>query len=234
VIKIDILSLFSNIGLEGVFFGSLISNAIPYSAMPYLALVAAYSAAFPNEKLIVAITGGVGATLGKLLLYGITRVAGKGLKNRKQNVQYLNLLLGAKSSFITIFLFAASPLPDDVVYIPLGLAGFSFLKFLIPLLIGKIFLVGLVAFLGSRARFLIESSIHSGLLPITILAMIIFTIELILVVFFVNWMYVFQVYNDKGFKAALKVFLKETYLVVTLNHPDLKKWFNERRIFKKL
>lgn len=230
----DILEFFSHIGLEGVFWGSMLSNVIPYSAMPYLALVAAYSAAASTERLIVAIVGGLGATLGKLILYIITRIAGKKIKSKRQtNIYYLNMLFGGKSSFITIFLFAALPLPDDVIYIPLGLAGFSLLKFFIPLLIGKTFLVGFVAFLGSRARMLIEYGVESGLLPFAILAMIVFTIELILVVFFVDWMKVFTEYTQRGIRVAIKVLLMETYLVMTLRHPELKKWYLERKNYRR-
>lgn len=226
----SLMEIFSSIGLQGVFWGSLLSNLIPYSAMPYLALIAAYSASVTTERLIVALVGGAGATLGKLILFSLIKLAGKKIKEkRRENIEYLNQLISGKSSFLTIFLFAALPLPDDVIYIPLGLAGFSILKFLFPLLLGKTFLVGFVAFLGSRARLLMEYSIESGLLPLGILVMVLFTIELILIVFFVDWLKIFTEYTTKGLKSALRALLTETMLVISLKHPELKNWYNRWR-----
>ena len=53
-----------------------------------------------------------------------------------------------------IFLFALTPLPDDLIFIPLGLLRFPIWRILIPSLIGKFLATYLIIFSG---RFFYES-----------------------------------------------------------------------------
>jgi len=227
---LGLLDYFASVGITGVFLASLVSNAIPYSAMPYLAVVAAYAAAAPSEKLIIAAAGGAGATLGKLVLYSLSRLVGAKIgRKRRENLEYFNKLLSGKTAFLAVFLFAALPLPDDVLYIPLGLSGYAFMKFLVPLFIGKVFLVGLIAFLGSQARALLDVGVKSGLLPISVAVLLFVTLELVLITFYVNWMKVFEAYLRGGIKEGLSILLRESILVITLQHPELKRRLERAR-----
>lgn len=226
----EVFEILRSIGLGGVFLISFISNVIPYSAMPYLAFVTAYSIAAPYERLLITLLGGLGATLGKVVLYLISELIGKKIgKARRENIEYMKKIVKGKSAFLVIFLFAALPLPDDVIYIPLGIVRYSLLWFILPLFLGKTLLVGLFSLLGVRARWVLEYSIQSGLLYLTIPLLFLLTIEIILIVFFVNWMRVYMTYEEKGVKEGLRVLLQETILVLRLRHPDLRNWLEGKR-----
>ncbi len=222
----ELLVTLDKYGLFGIFLTSFIGNAIPYSAVPYLAFIAAYAAATETaSKLAIAISGGIGAAMGKFLLYAIARYAGKRLsKEKREDLMYFqDLFRRKKTDILLIFLFAALPLPDDVLYVPLGLARFNFLKFAVTVILGKVFLVGFTAFLGSQARWLIETSIGGHYLLIAIIALIIATIYLLLIIFYTDWKKIVKVLSEEGKLVAFKVFMKEMFNILLLRHPRLRK-----------
>ncbi|RLJ07366.1 MAG: hypothetical protein DRP12_02355, partial [Candidatus Aenigmatarchaeota archaeon] len=50
--------------------------------------------------------------------------------------------------FLVVFIFAATPLPDDVTGILGGVLGYNIQKFFLACLLGKIFLYTLIAWAG--------------------------------------------------------------------------------------
>jgi len=140
------------LGPIGIFLASLLGNAVPYATVPYLVIIIQYFAAIKHTFLdIIAVTilGGLGATVGKVIVYSIGRAARCALsKETKENLKLFTKLMG-KSVFIAIFLFAALPLPDDVLYVPLGVSGYSLIKFFIACFLGKIIITFLAAMLGA-------------------------------------------------------------------------------------
>jgi membrane protein DedA with SNARE-associated domain len=49
---------------------------------------------------------------------------------------------------VAIFLFALTPLPDDLLFIPLGVMRYSLIRAFIPALIGKFFSSLIIAYAG--------------------------------------------------------------------------------------
>ena len=104
---------------------------------------------------------------------------------------------------VAIFLFALTPLPDDLLFIPLGVMRYSLVKALIPSLIGK-FCMSLIIAYGGRFSIDIISDIFGveSDLTSTIISMVFGFILLIIIVilmFKVDWEKVAQRYlPDKG------------------------------------
>lgn len=230
---VEILELFKGLGLFGVFLSSFVSNLVPYSALPYLAMVAAYSAASPEARLVTVVAGALGATAGKIALYLIARLAGRRLTTGRasRNVELLKKIIGRKSVFLSVLLFAALPLPDDIIYIPLGAIGYSIVYFVIPLLIGKMMIVSFAAFLGARARFLFEYTLEVNpvYLLITIPFMVFVTVEIVLVSLFVDWVKVYESLVNRGGREALRTFAHEAFSVITFRSPSLREWWNRKK-----
>lgn len=226
----EIFEILKTVGIGGIFLISFISNLVPYSALPYLAFITAYSIAAPEARMLIVVAGGLGASLGKVVLYLISEYIGSKIgEKRRQNIEYMKMVVGGKSAFIAILLFAALPLPDDVLYIPLGVIRYRFISFFVPLIIGKTLLVGFFTFLGSRARALLEYSIQSGFVYISVPLMIFATIEIIFIAFFVNWLKVYSTYQESGLRNGIKVLMEETVLVLKFSHPELRSWMESRR-----
>jgi membrane protein DedA with SNARE-associated domain len=87
---------------------------------------------------------------------------------------------------IAAFLAALTPLPDDLIYIPLGLARYNFLKFILYTLSGKIIFTVSIAWLARLSinyySFLIEGTTDPF---VAILIAMIFIIATILTVYLI-------------------------------------------------
>lgn len=164
-------------GYEGVFIVSFIGNFIPFLTVPYLVFVLSLSNVL--DPTILSLISGLGATLGKLNSYFIGRGAGKYIEKSRyrRKFEVLKKLLRGYT-FIAILVAAASPLPDDYVFIPVGLMKYSFWKTFLATLIGKIFLTLSVAW-GGKATLHFLGLEESSMILSIILAVIFIVIMFI-------------------------------------------------------
>jgi len=134
----------SNLGYEGVFIASFVGNFIPFLTVPYLIIV--FSLAGILDPILLSLVSALGASIGKLNSYFIGRGAGKYVeKSRyKKKFEVLKKALG-DYTFVAILIASATPLPDDYIFIPVGLMRYSFTKTFIATFIGKTVLTLIVA-----------------------------------------------------------------------------------------
>jgi len=89
---------------------------------------------------ILAILAAVTATLAKQIIfyasYGGRKIISDKTKKRMLPFQRLVKKYGAAAAFVA----AATPIPDDLVYVPLGLAKYNPRRFFISTLLGKLLL----------------------------------------------------------------------------------------------
>ncbi|NOZ88846.1 MAG: VTT domain-containing protein [Crenarchaeota archaeon] len=133
------------------FIISLVFNAIPFATVPYLVMIASYAAVTsdPVDKALMAVAGGLGAALGKMIVFYLGRGITHFVSERtRENLEFFARFF-KRGVFIAVFLFAALPLPDDVLYVPLGMAGYNPVLFFVAVALGKIFLTGLSIAFGS-------------------------------------------------------------------------------------
>lgn len=133
----------------GVFVVSLLANLTLFFPVPYLAVVFTIGLkAVRYEPLLLSILGAIGATLGKFVSY-LIGYGGRITLGEKYRRRFdaLRKILGG-SPFFAAFLFAASPLPDDVVFIPLGMMEYSAAKTFFACLLGKFVLTSVAVWSG--------------------------------------------------------------------------------------
>ena len=105
----------------------------------------------------------------------------------------MDLLVRVFNKFgpVVIFLFALTPLPDDLLFIPLGVMRYSIVRVFVPAVIGKFCMNLIVAYSGRfsiqiiRDVFGVESDWITALIGM-VLAIILLIIVLI-VMFKVDW-----------------------------------------------
>ena len=89
---------------------------------------------------ILAIIAAVTATVAKQIIfvisYGGRKIMSEKTKQRMLPFQRLVKKYGAAAAFVA----AATPIPDDIIYVPLGLAKYNPLRFFIATLTGKLVL----------------------------------------------------------------------------------------------
>jgi len=210
-------------GPLGLFLAAFISNAIPGFPAIYLTIVGTYAVLVhdPRQEALVIISAGVGAGLGKVaVFYASNLLAGKSRRIRRMRDEYMWVLNRGKIGvFILVFLFASLPLPDDVLYIPLGVSGFSLPWFTVGVILGKIVLTAFVYFLGNTYWNLVNKFFGSpenvdwGLV---ITGLIAGTLILTYIIFAINWKRVYDAYTQKGIIDALKALLDEFIGAITL------------------
>jgi membrane protein YqaA with SNARE-associated domain len=103
------------------------------------------SGSFWIEILGIAIIGGLGSALGEstgyALGYSTKKIAHERKSKTLSNVDGFGKLIleNKKRAPLIIFLFALTPLPDDLLFLPLGMIKYPFWKCIIPGWLGKNF-----------------------------------------------------------------------------------------------
>lgn len=123
----------------GVFIISIFGNFTIIFPVPYVIALIVISAVigFPGvNPIIMGIVGGLGASIGEITAWLIGRGSQNVLKDSKRMNRMKTYVEKGWAPFL-IFIFAATPLPDDAFLIVLGLASYSIAKTLIYCFIGK-------------------------------------------------------------------------------------------------
>ena len=195
-------------GVIGLFGLAFISNAIPYMSVPYLVVIAPLLARMESTELIISIvTLAIGASLGKLVVYVISRGVG-GVKRIKLKLRGLAVAINTykKATFLAIFLAAATPIPDDVIYVPVGVSKYNVLFFFTAIFLGKLIITMLTAIYGiTAARVLEEVGVPEW---IYVPSMVVLTILIMLIINRINWIRVSEIYEEEGLGKALIYIVK--------------------------
>jgi len=156
---VDITDLFpfdESLGYVGLLALSFFGSVILFLPVPFIILLATMSLdpAF-NSQLLVLVSA-AGATGGKMIVfygsyYG-RRILKDETKRRMRPLQKLVSRYGWPATFIA----ASTPIPDDLVYIPLGLSKYNPLLFLSATFAGKIVLSEIVVWGASAGSPLIQ------------------------------------------------------------------------------
>lgn len=190
----------------GPFVISLICNSIPFASLPYLIIILSYAISYSSlyDKILIVVSSAFGASIGKLVIYVIGRVFSKTLSPASRRNVELFSKIAKKSTALAVFAFAALPLPDDVLYLPLGVSKFSLPTYFMAVFLGKVFLKSLVVFYGS-ALTLAGKGLGYWTIPFLILISIVITYYIIKI----DWSKVVEAHADKGLVASIECFFGE-------------------------
>lgn len=121
----DILETISNYSYLGIFFLLLGVGTAPLLMPPSWMVLASFLALDPSLDLIVlALVGATGATIGRFFLKGISHLFRRFVgKEQKSNLDIIGNFLNRRrfGYVLTSFLFAATPLPDNMLFVAYGL-----------------------------------------------------------------------------------------------------------------
>lgn len=136
-------------GYVGVFGISLLSGFVIFVPVPYVIPVALVSLEPRFDPSLVALAAAAGQTLSKTLVFRASYLGRKFVgEATARRVRPFEKLV-ARYGWLAAFLASATPMPDDVVYIPLGFARYNMWKFILATFIGKTLLAAAIAW-GAR------------------------------------------------------------------------------------
>jgi membrane protein DedA with SNARE-associated domain len=136
----QLFEFFGNFSYLGILVISFVGSIIVFIPIPYFPIL--ITAAF-NEHLdpnLVCLSSAAGALAAKIIIF-YASYYGRSILNirTKKRMAPLERLLG-RYGWLGAFLAALTPIPDDLVYIPLGIAKYSPWKFATATFSGKFIL----------------------------------------------------------------------------------------------
>jgi len=137
---VDLWELFPftpEVGYLGLTIVSFFGSLIPFVPIPSFVLVATMAVGEQFDIHVLVIIAALTSTAAKQIIfyvsYGGRKIISEKTKKRMLPFQKLVKRYGGSAAFVA----AATPIPDDLVYIPLGLAKYNPKKFFVATLLGK-------------------------------------------------------------------------------------------------
>ncbi len=126
------------------FFGSL----IPFVPLPGFLLLATMSVGNEYDLHVLALVSAITATVAKQMIFFVSfsgrKIMNEKTRKRMRPFERLVKKYGAAAAFVA----AATPMPDDIIFIPLGLAKYNPKRFFVATLTGKIVLSYIIVFIS--------------------------------------------------------------------------------------
>jgi len=137
---VDLWELFPftpEVGYLGLTIVSFFGSLIPFVPIPSFVLVATMAVGEQFDIHVLVLIAALTSTAAKQIIfyvsYGGRKIISEKTKKRMLPFQKLVKRYGASAAFVA----AATPIPDDLVYIPLGLAKYNPKRFFVATLLGK-------------------------------------------------------------------------------------------------
>ncbi len=144
----DIFPIDPEVGYLGLVLVSFFGSLIPFVPFPAFILLATMSTTDEFDLNIIAITSAVASAAAKQIIfylsYGGRKIISEQTRKRIKPFERLVKRYGAGAAFVA----AATPIPDDLIYVPLGLAKYNPLRFFISTVAGKIVLSYAIVFIS--------------------------------------------------------------------------------------
>jgi membrane protein DedA with SNARE-associated domain len=163
----------------GVFVLSFIGTASIIIPVPYTLIIFQLSMSGQWNSTFLIIAGGLGSALGELTGYVLGYFGRRVLSEERQRKMTYLVRVFDRYGPLAIFVFALTPLPDDLLFIPLGMLKYKLYKVFIPSVAGKLLMVFILVNSGSIVGSIFTNMFgESG----TMWGMIITTILLVIVI----------------------------------------------------
>ncbi|HUT17439.1 MAG TPA: VTT domain-containing protein [Acidobacteriota bacterium] len=194
-------------GYLGIFLISLVGATSIFVPIPYtivIFILGGVQDTFGNwvfDPLWIAVAAGIGSAIGEFSGYLLGVGGRKVISDKyKKKMDFITKLF-KKYGPIAIFVFALTPLPDDLLFIPLGVMRYGLIRTFIPALLGKFFSNLIIAYSGRLSLQIIGDLFGvegegTSLLIGTIIGIVLLIIVLI-IMFKLDWEKYFAKYVDE-------------------------------------
>jgi len=186
-------SLVTQFGIIGVFLVSLLGTASIIFPIPYTIIIFLFSASTKINPLLIIASAALGSTVGEFTGYFLGYTAKSIVKEdtkRRFDAAFKVLSRYKRIWFLIVFIFALTPLPDDLLIIPLGILRFNFLMVFIPCLLGKLTMFFVLVYGGRYASSIISLLIKEsgeGAFLLLIVTSFIILVAMVVGLWKINW-----------------------------------------------
>ena len=185
------MSLSIQYGYFGIFLISLIGAMSIFFPIPYTVVIFTLGGVSSLDPVLIALVAGFGSAIGEFSGYLLGLGGRKAIGEKYKKKMDILVRVFNKYGSIVIFIFALTPLPDDLIFIPLGVMRYSLLRAFIPALIGKMTMNLIVVYSGHfsigfiRDIFGVDSDWVSALIGVVLALVLLATVFVIM--FKVDW-----------------------------------------------
>ncbi len=156
-----LIVLADSLGYIGLFVISFVASIIIFVPIPFFPILAIMSIDPKFDPHLLAFSSALGASIAKVIIF-YSSYYGRRLISRESKIKMRPLQrLLKRYGWYASFIAAATPIPDDLVYIPLGLAKYNPLMFFTSLLAGKMLISEAVVW-GARSGFNLLEYVEGG------------------------------------------------------------------------
>jgi membrane protein YqaA with SNARE-associated domain len=185
----------------GVFLISLVGAMSIIVPIPYTFVILTLGMRGVMDPLLLTVAGGLGSGVGEFSGY-LLGYYGRALisEKRRRKIDYIVRILENRYGPVAIFIFALTPLPDDLLFIPLGVLRYKFVKAFIPCFLGKLMMCAILAYGGQVYYDGLSAIFGGGTFEIELLTSVITAIIVILIfvaMFKIDWEKILEKYMDK-------------------------------------
>ena len=180
----DLFPFAPEVGYLGLSLVSFFGSLIPFVPVPSFLLLATMAVGDQFNIHLLAILSAVTATIAKQVIftvsYGGGRIISEKTRKRMKPIERLVKRYGGGAAFVA----AATPIPDDLVYIPLGLAKYNPKKFFVATLAGKILLSYIIVLISNNVGISILDPVLENIEdPATVyIGMLVFSVALTVII----------------------------------------------------
>jgi len=195
-------------GYFGIFLISLFGAMSIFFPIPYTVVIFWIGALKVFDPIWIAVAAGIGSTIGEFSGYLIGFGGRKVISQKYKKKMDFLMRLFKKYGSALIFVFSLTPLPDDLLFIPLGVMRYSMIRAFIPALIGKFVMNLIIAYSGRFSLqiigeiFGVESNWFSALIGMVLA--IVLLMAVLIIMFKVDWEKYFEKYLDEKEKRRSK------------------------------
>ena len=144
----DLFPFTPEVGYFGLSIISFFGSLIPFVPLPSFLLLATMAVGDTFDIHALALLSAITSTVAKQIIfyasYSGRRIIKEETRKRMKPFERLVKRYGAAAAFVA----AATPIPDDIVYIPLGLAKYNPKRFFLATFAGKILLSYVIVLLS--------------------------------------------------------------------------------------
>lgn len=145
---VDLFPFAPEVGYLSLSLVNFLGSLIPFIPLPGFLLLATMAVGDQFNLHVLALLSAITATVAKQIIfyvsYGGRKIINEKTRKRMRPFERLVKRYGAGAAFFA----AATPIPDDLVYVPLGLAKYNPKRFFIATFTGKIVLSYSIVFIS--------------------------------------------------------------------------------------
>ncbi|MFW9812478.1 MAG: VTT domain-containing protein [Candidatus Thorarchaeota archaeon] len=164
------------LGYTGALIIAFLGNAtilfpFPYIGIPFIlgGLTDEMTSLFVFDPWLIGLVAGIGALAGEMTGYFIGYGGGK-LIDQEKTGSFKNFIDShPKATPLVLWFLAATPVPDDILIVPLGAARYPWWKVALPQFIGKTMFMTAIAWAGRFGLDIVEN-IFGGTNPLSLVS----------------------------------------------------------------